>query len=342
MMKRPEKDEALESLGFVVSVLKEYKSDLERLRAELRRETGRVFENRFEAFKNLSGGHLPEPVLNFALYSFKKLEKGLHIDNVDLLYDVLSSIEGIDERYLGLSKTLIDLLQQPIMEADDTLDHLPRNDMETISSEAIKAVNPALFMSILINEVKKNPEDIDRFVKAGDYYLKNVGELFGTPLKYIENKNVYLEASDKDTELRKLVETQILRSSHLRVYLYPIVCILDPQPSEASIKRIAQLLERSRGINLLVKDMYDLERNMKYNSYNSVKLILTKYKDARRLRSIVKTDMFSVGKLLFEDMNTKSVDIELRYFPAVSPIYADAQETLTVLEKELEEFIKKM
>lgn len=342
LMKGLEKDGALESLGFVVSVLKDYKRDLDRLRTELRRETGRVFESRFEAFKNLSGGHVPEPVLNFTLYSFKKLERGLHIDNVDLIYDVLSSIEGIDERYLDLSKTLIDLLQQPIMEADDTLDHLPRNDMETISSEAIKAVNPALFMSTLINEAKKHPKDIDRFVKAGDYYLKNLGKLFGTPLKYIENKNIYLETSDKETEFRKLAETQILRSSHLRVYLYPIICLLDPQPSEAGVEGIAQLLERGRGINLLIKDMYDLPRNMKYNNYNSVKLILTKYKDARRLRSIVKTDMFSVGKLLFEDMDTKFVDIDQKYLPVANRIYTDAREALTVLERELEGFVKNM
>ncbi len=341
MVKGLEKDGALESLGFVVSVLKEHKRDLDRLRDELRRETGRVFESRFEAFKDLSGGNVPDPVLKFTLYSFKKLERGLHIDNVDLIYDVLSSIEGIDERYLDLAKTLIDLLQQPIMEADDTLDHLPRNDVETISSEAIKAVNPALFMSILMNEAKKHPEDIERFAKAGDYYLKNLGKLFGTPLKYIENKNAYFETSDKETELGKLAETQILRSSHLRVYLYPIICLLDPQLSEASIDGIAELLERGRGINLLIKDLYDLPRNTKYNNYNSVKLILTKYKDARRLPSIVKTDMLSVGKLLLEDIGTKFVGMEPKYLPVANQIYADAQEALISLEKELGEFVEK-
>lgn len=341
MMKEFEKGATLESLSFVLTALKEYQKDLAQLKAELRRETGRGFEDRFEAFKNLSYGYVPEPVLRSVLYSLEKLEKGSHIDNVDLLYNVLSSVEGIDERYLALSRTLIDLLQQPILEADDTLDHLPRNDVEMLCGEAIKALNPALFVNTLMNEAKKHPENLDRFVKAGNHYLKNIGELFGTPIKYVENQNIYFETSDKETEIIKLAETQVLRASHLRVYIYPITYILDPHPSEDSVERIAQLLERSRGISLLIKDIYDLEQDITYNNYNPVTLILTKYKDADNPRSIVKTDILAVGKMLFDDIAVKFVDVESRYFSAASSIYADAQGALTALENELEKFANK-
>ncbi|MDD2666653.1 MAG: hypothetical protein PHD13_04185 [Methanocellales archaeon] len=295
-------------------------------------------ERRYQAFEALSFGLVPKSVLKFNLYGLRKLEKSFHLDNLDFLYDVLTNIEGINKKYLRLCRTFADFLQLSILEVDDTLDHLPKTDMETLASESMKALNPVIFFNSMMSELERNPENLDRFAKAVKSYLKSVGDLFNTPVEYIKNRDGYLKANSKQEEYDRLATTQILRGSHLRVYFYPCVYIIDPQPLRKEIERLAYLAERTRGIGLLRKDIYDRKDDLKYGNYNAINLIVSKYSDSANLNSIVCRDIASVGRMLLEDVIKNANDVRKKYRRSAKNLIKKAEESIVDLEENLERF----
>jgi hypothetical protein len=293
----------------------------------------KMSEERIKELKQL--GTILDNTSISSLYGFEKIKKGLHLDNRGFVFNVLTKIHDIDKRYIDICKPMLDSLQLPILEIDDTLDHSPRKGEEILASETIKSVNPAMFFNKLLDLIEKNPQDSSRFIKAGKSCKRELEKLLGTPPQYDENKNAYLKATDKSSELEKLAAGQILKGYHLRVYFYPTVYIVDPHPSEKNIERIACSMERTRGIELLAKDVDDLDFDRGTNGYNPILLIKEKYKNMKE--ESVKEELLNTGNLLLDGIpSNKDIHILPKYSEAVESLHSYAQVALTKLEEKLE------
>ncbi|MDD2777826.1 MAG: hypothetical protein PHS47_03690 [Methanocellales archaeon] len=294
-------------------------------------------KERLEALRSL--GNVPESVLQTNIYGLSKLESGWHIDNLDSIFESIDNIDGKDENYLKLSKAIIDSLQLAVFEIDDELDHLEKQSInEILSSETMKIVNPARFYDRILEEAEKQPQILNRIIKSGRSYAREIGILAYTPAQYVKNSEAYNESREKNIEIKKLTDTQILRGSHLKVYFYSTIYLVDPNPNEKELENLAHLIECTRGIGDLIKDLHDLENDIKMGIYNPVHLIINKYKSSLELEKIIKEDVQSVGRLLFEYINSTKIN-DSKYLISANGIKNRAANKLESLEEKLYEFI---
>lgn len=286
----------------------------------------------YNLFKNL--GEIPDQVLMSSNYGFEKIDKEDHIDNADFLFQILLLFENVKDKNLRYCYKILNLLQLPILEIDDRLDNVFMNDVDVLRSESIKIVNPALFYNSLLDKIATE-DNIEKYIKSGQAFCKQVGILVSTPPKYVLNKDEYLSASSIEEELLKLNAVQVLRGSHLRVYFLPAAYILDNNPVDEDLENISRIIERSRGIELLIKDISDRNKDEISKSYNPFNLIQSKY-DSKKSSLEIYNEIIDLGTMLLLDANRFREKIsENKYQNAARYAYSIGEEALSTLKMEL-------